>query len=93
MVFCLPLYQPLRLLEEICMLDQISNGRLDIGVGRDISPIGGAFFSINYFIARFAYGDISYSEAARSVNYFKEYVLTGEARWRSALSPLRISPR
>jgi alkanesulfonate monooxygenase SsuD/methylene tetrahydromethanopterin reductase-like flavin-dependent oxidoreductase (luciferase family) len=47
MVFCLPLYQPLRLLEEICMLDQISKGRLDIGVGRGISPIEGAFFGIN----------------------------------------------
>ncbi|MBT5665211.1 MAG: hypothetical protein HOJ06_07730 [Rhodospirillaceae bacterium] len=30
---------------------------------------------VNYFIARFAYGDISYEAAARSVDYFKEYVL------------------
>jgi alkanesulfonate monooxygenase SsuD/methylene tetrahydromethanopterin reductase-like flavin-dependent oxidoreductase (luciferase family) len=34
----LPLYHPLRLLEELCMLDHLSGGRLDIGVGRGISP-------------------------------------------------------
>src|SRR5690606_29694411 len=28
MVFALPLYHPLRLIEEICMLDQLSHGRL-----------------------------------------------------------------
>ena len=39
MVFVLPLYHPLRLIEEICMLDQISGGRLEIGFGRGASPI------------------------------------------------------
>jgi len=39
MVYALPLYHPLRLLEEICMLDQMSGGRLDIGFGRGASPI------------------------------------------------------
>ena len=34
----LPLYHPMRLLEELCMLDHLSGGRLDIGVGRGISP-------------------------------------------------------
>ncbi|WCT74481.1 LLM class flavin-dependent oxidoreductase [Sphingomonas naphthae] len=38
MVHVLPAYQPLRLAEEICMLDHLSNGRLDIGVGRGASP-------------------------------------------------------
>jgi alkanesulfonate monooxygenase SsuD/methylene tetrahydromethanopterin reductase-like flavin-dependent oxidoreductase (luciferase family) len=38
LLFLLPLYHPLRLLEEICMLDHLSNGRLDIGVGRGIAP-------------------------------------------------------
>ena len=47
MVFCLPLYKPVRLLEEICMLDQISGGRLDVGVGRGISPVEGGFFEID----------------------------------------------
>ncbi|MBV9544278.1 MAG: LLM class flavin-dependent oxidoreductase [Chloroflexi bacterium] len=30
----LPLYDPLRLLEEICMLDQLSGGRLELGLSR-----------------------------------------------------------
>ena len=30
----LPLYSPLRLLEEICMLDQLSNGRFELGISR-----------------------------------------------------------
>jgi len=38
MVFCLPMYEPLRLIEEICMLDNLSGGRLKIGVGRGVSP-------------------------------------------------------
>lgn len=33
------LYHPLRLAEEVVMLDQLSNGRYDVGVGRGISPI------------------------------------------------------
>ena len=32
-VYCLPLYDPLRLIEEICMLDHMSGGRLEIGFG------------------------------------------------------------
>src|SRR3978361_1577326 len=39
MVYALPLSHPLRMIEEICMLDQMSGGRLDIGFGRGASPI------------------------------------------------------
>jgi alkanesulfonate monooxygenase SsuD/methylene tetrahydromethanopterin reductase-like flavin-dependent oxidoreductase (luciferase family) len=39
LVYTLPLYHPLRLTEEICMLDQMSNGRMQVGIGRGISPI------------------------------------------------------
>lgn len=38
LVYTLPMYHPLRLLEEICMLDHMSNGRLMLGVGRGVSP-------------------------------------------------------
>ena len=34
LVYVLPLYHPLRLYEEICMLDHLSGGRLVVGVGR-----------------------------------------------------------
>ena len=38
LLYLLPLYHPLRLLQELCMLDHLSGGRLDIGVGRGIAP-------------------------------------------------------
>jgi alkanesulfonate monooxygenase SsuD/methylene tetrahydromethanopterin reductase-like flavin-dependent oxidoreductase (luciferase family) len=38
LVYLLPLYSPLRLMEEICMLDHLSNGRLEVGIGRGVSP-------------------------------------------------------
>ena len=38
LVYLLPFYHPLRLIEEICMLDQMSGGRLEIGFGRGSSP-------------------------------------------------------
>jgi alkanesulfonate monooxygenase SsuD/methylene tetrahydromethanopterin reductase-like flavin-dependent oxidoreductase (luciferase family) len=38
LVYVLPTYHPLRLAEEICMIDHLSNGRLDVGVGRGASP-------------------------------------------------------
>ena len=41
--YLLPLYSPLRLIEEISILDHLSHGRLDIGVGRGVSP-----FELNY---------------------------------------------
>jgi alkanesulfonate monooxygenase SsuD/methylene tetrahydromethanopterin reductase-like flavin-dependent oxidoreductase (luciferase family) len=48
LVFLLPLYHPLRLIEEICMLDQMSGGRLELGVGRGVSPIEVGLFGIDF---------------------------------------------
>ncbi len=44
MVYALPLHHPLRLIEEICMVDQLSGGRLEIGFGRGSSPTENAFY-------------------------------------------------
>jgi alkanesulfonate monooxygenase SsuD/methylene tetrahydromethanopterin reductase-like flavin-dependent oxidoreductase (luciferase family) len=38
LLFLLPLYHPVRIAEELLMLDNLSNGRLDLGVGRGIAP-------------------------------------------------------
>src|SRR6201992_128865 len=38
LVYLLPLYSPLRLIEEIAMLDHLSCGRFEVGVGRGVSP-------------------------------------------------------
>jgi alkanesulfonate monooxygenase SsuD/methylene tetrahydromethanopterin reductase-like flavin-dependent oxidoreductase (luciferase family) len=42
----LNLYHPLRAFEEICMLDQLSGGRLDLGIGRG-GPLELSFFGIS----------------------------------------------
>src|SRR3954454_24368854 len=39
LTFCLPWYNPYRFYNEVCMLDQLSGGRLELGVGRGVSPI------------------------------------------------------
>lgn len=55
LVLLLPLYNPLRLASEICMLDHLSKGRLDIGAGRGISPYELGFYNINYLEAQSIY--------------------------------------
>lgn len=37
LVHILPFYHPLRLFEEVCMLDHLTNGRLEIGFGKGVS--------------------------------------------------------
>src|SRR5579885_427670 len=43
-VYALPLHHPLRVFEEICMLDHMSGGRLEIGFGRGSVP-----YEISYY--------------------------------------------
>ena len=47
MVYTLALYHPLRLAEEVCMLDHMSRGRLQMGIGRGVSPIELDMFGID----------------------------------------------
>ena len=47
LVYLLPLYHPIRLIEEICMLDHMSNGRLELGVGRGVSPIEVGYYGVD----------------------------------------------
>jgi alkanesulfonate monooxygenase SsuD/methylene tetrahydromethanopterin reductase-like flavin-dependent oxidoreductase (luciferase family) len=46
LVYTLSLRHPLTLLEEICMLDQMSDGRLELGVGRGSSPYEMGYFGV-----------------------------------------------
>jgi alkanesulfonate monooxygenase SsuD/methylene tetrahydromethanopterin reductase-like flavin-dependent oxidoreductase (luciferase family) len=57
MIFALPLYHPIRMIEEICMLDQMSGGRLDVGFGRGASPIELDLFGVNPDEARDIYDE------------------------------------
>ena len=58
LVYTLNLYHPLRLAEEICMLDHMSGGRFIMGVGRGISPI-----ELKYYGADPELGPAMYVEA------------------------------
>src|SRR5437660_6610255 len=51
LVYLLPLYTPLRLIEEICMLDQLSGGRFELGVGRGIVPYELAYNNVDFLEA------------------------------------------
>jgi alkanesulfonate monooxygenase SsuD/methylene tetrahydromethanopterin reductase-like flavin-dependent oxidoreductase (luciferase family) len=46
LTFCLPWYNPYRFYSEICMLDQMSRGRLELGVGRGVSPIESGYMGL-----------------------------------------------
>ena len=48
MVYLLPLYHPLWLIDEICMLDQMSGGRFLFGVGRGVSRVEVGFCGIDF---------------------------------------------
>ncbi len=47
LVYVLPAHHPLRLAEELCMLDHLSRGRLEIGIGRGASPHELAYFGVD----------------------------------------------
>ena len=47
LVYTLSLHHPLRVAEEICMLDQMSGGRLELGVGRGVSPHEVAYYGVD----------------------------------------------
>jgi alkanesulfonate monooxygenase SsuD/methylene tetrahydromethanopterin reductase-like flavin-dependent oxidoreductase (luciferase family) len=57
LVYALPLHHPLRLVEEICMVDQMSGGRLDIGFGRGASPMEIALYGQDPAKAERIYGE------------------------------------
>jgi alkanesulfonate monooxygenase SsuD/methylene tetrahydromethanopterin reductase-like flavin-dependent oxidoreductase (luciferase family) len=48
LVYLLPFYHPLRLIEEVCMLDQMSGGRLLLGVGRGVSPFETRHYGLDF---------------------------------------------
>ena len=64
LVYVLPMYDPLRLAEEIATLDQFSGGRLDIGIGSGVSPYELAFLGVDPSETRAIYAETL--EAVRS---------------------------
>jgi alkanesulfonate monooxygenase SsuD/methylene tetrahydromethanopterin reductase-like flavin-dependent oxidoreductase (luciferase family) len=77
LVYLLPLYSPLRLIEEICMLDHLSHGRLDVGVGRGVSPYELKFHKVEHDRSRDIFIDafkcVSAGLTADRLTYAGEY--------------------
>src|ERR1700745_1410677 len=47
LVYTVNLYHPLRLIDEICMIAQLSGGRLELGLGRGISPYEVGYYGVD----------------------------------------------
>lgn len=77
LVYTLSLAHPLRLLEEICMLDQMSNGRLELGVGKGSSPYEMQYFGVTKDNASPLYHEsyevIMQGLQSRVINYEGQY--------------------
>ena len=77
LVYVLPMYHPIRLYEEICMLDHMSNGRLLLGVGR-----GATLFEHERFGVDAAQSPAMYHEAyAVLMRAFETDVLNFEGKF------------
>jgi alkanesulfonate monooxygenase SsuD/methylene tetrahydromethanopterin reductase-like flavin-dependent oxidoreductase (luciferase family) len=88
MVYLLPLYSPLRMIEEICILDHLSHGRLEVGVGRGVSPFELKHHNINHEDSRDIFIDafdcISKGLVADKLTYASKYY-----EYKDAPIPLR----
>jgi alkanesulfonate monooxygenase SsuD/methylene tetrahydromethanopterin reductase-like flavin-dependent oxidoreductase (luciferase family) len=89
LVYTLNLYHPLRLIDEICMLDQLSGGRLELGVGRGISP-----YEVGYYGVDPATGPERFAEALTViVKGLTEKRLTYEGKFFSFKDvPMELAP-
>jgi alkanesulfonate monooxygenase SsuD/methylene tetrahydromethanopterin reductase-like flavin-dependent oxidoreductase (luciferase family) len=85
----LPMYEPLRLIEEACMLDQLSGGRLDLGVGKGASPVESAFYGVD--------GDSRSERFAEALDLLVKGMTSAELThhgryWRYEGVPMTIAP-
>jgi alkanesulfonate monooxygenase SsuD/methylene tetrahydromethanopterin reductase-like flavin-dependent oxidoreductase (luciferase family) len=89
MIYAAPLYHPLRLLQEICMLDQMSAGRLEMGFGR-----GAAAAEIRFFDVDPAHTEKMYDEAVGFIlaGLREGAVTVSEEGGRKRRMPLAIPP-
>jgi alkanesulfonate monooxygenase SsuD/methylene tetrahydromethanopterin reductase-like flavin-dependent oxidoreductase (luciferase family) len=89
LVYALPLHHPLRLIEEICMLDQLSGGRLEIGFGRGSSSTEISFYGQDPKNAQRIYAEtvelILQSFATKKLNFRGEFCSFDDV-------PLEIEP-
>jgi alkanesulfonate monooxygenase SsuD/methylene tetrahydromethanopterin reductase-like flavin-dependent oxidoreductase (luciferase family) len=90
-IYVLPLHHPLRLIEEICMLDHLSDGRLEVGVGR-----GGVLEA--YFWGQDADVERNYTRYLETLTIIKEGLSRDELTFKGDFYsfealPMRLRPR
>lgn len=89
LAYALAFHDPLLLAEEICMLDHLSGGRFELGVGRGISPWELSMFGITMNETR----DLFREAMDVLVQYFTSDSVTHRgARWRYYDVPVQIKP-
>jgi alkanesulfonate monooxygenase SsuD/methylene tetrahydromethanopterin reductase-like flavin-dependent oxidoreductase (luciferase family) len=57
MVKLLPLHHPVQIIEDMCVTDQLTGGRLDFGVGRGVAPVEHAWFGSEWTESRERFED------------------------------------
>jgi alkanesulfonate monooxygenase SsuD/methylene tetrahydromethanopterin reductase-like flavin-dependent oxidoreductase (luciferase family) len=89
LVYLLPLYHPVRLAEEICMLDHLSKGRFQFGVGRGASPFELAALGVEP-----EHAAKMYAEALAVIRtYFKSDSLTHDGEfWKVKDFAVEVKP-
>jgi alkanesulfonate monooxygenase SsuD/methylene tetrahydromethanopterin reductase-like flavin-dependent oxidoreductase (luciferase family) len=89
LIYPLPLHHPLRVTEEICMLDHLSRGRLEVGIGRGAVP-----YEIEYYGADPKEAQARYMEAyAVIVKALTSKVLNHEGKYFKFTDvPMEIAP-
>ena len=90
-VYVLPLHHPIRLIEEISMLDNLSNGRMDIGVGR-----GGVIEA--YFWGQDADVEVNYARYLETLDIVLEGLSHDQLTYRGEFYsfddlPMRLRPK
>lgn len=58
MVKLLPLHHPVRVVEDLCVLDNLTNGRLEFGVGRGVAPVEHYWFGASWNEAHDRFEDV-----------------------------------
>jgi alkanesulfonate monooxygenase SsuD/methylene tetrahydromethanopterin reductase-like flavin-dependent oxidoreductase (luciferase family) len=89
LAYALAFHNPLILAEEICMLDHMSGGRFELGVGRGISPWELALFGVPIPETR----DMFREAMEIMIQYFTQDVVNHRgARWKYFDVPVEIKP-
>lgn len=85
LTFCLPWYDPYRFYNEVCMLDQLSGGRLELGIGRGVSPIESGIFGLQSIEA-------SRTRYRETLEFFFQACASPAVNFRGAQVELHLKP-